>query len=67
MHFTHIHTYIYTGKGSWPAFWMMGNVNVYGGWPWNGEIDIMECLNNAPTHYGTIHFGQSGRFNIRFI
>ena len=27
------------GKGTWPAFWMMGNS---GGWPNCGEIDIIE-------------------------
>jgi hypothetical protein len=27
-----------SGQGLWPAFWMMGNS---GGWPTNGEIDIM--------------------------
>ncbi len=32
-------------KGAWPAFWMMPQDSVYGGWPNSGEIDIME---NAP-------------------
>lgn len=30
-------------KGMWPAFWMMGDQNIYGGWPANGEIDIFEA------------------------
>lgn len=34
--------------GAWPAFWMMPQDSVYGGWPKSGEIDIME---NAP-HVG---------------
>ncbi len=29
--------------GMWPAFWMMPNASVYGGWPNSGEIDIMEA------------------------
>jgi len=29
------------GKGTWPAFWMMGNS---GGWPNCGEIDIIEHI-----------------------
>ena len=29
--------------GMWPAFWMMPNDSVYGGWPHSGEIDIMEA------------------------
>ena len=31
------------GNGLWPAFWMMPNNSVYGGWPNSGEIDIMEA------------------------
>ena len=36
-------------KGAWPAFWMMPQDSVYGGWPDSGEIDIME---NAPATCG---------------
>ena len=30
-------------RAMWPAFWMMPNDSVYGGWPHSGEIDIMEA------------------------
>lgn len=30
------------GKGTWSAFWMMPNDDIYGVWPRSGEIDIME-------------------------
>lgn len=33
------------GKGTWPAFWMMGN---QGGWPACGEIDIIEHVGSLP-------------------
>ena len=34
------------GKGTWPAFWMMGNS---GGWPNCGEIDIIEHIGSQDT------------------
>ena len=49
------------GKGIWPAFWMLPQDNVYGGWAASGEIDVMEAVNlgvagNNSVH-GTIHYG----------
>ena len=38
-----------SGKGTWPAFWMMPNDNAYGSWPRSGEIDIMEHVGSDPT------------------
>lgn len=37
------------GKGTWPAFWMMPQSSVYGGWPRSGEIDIMEHIGSDPS------------------
>ncbi len=46
------------GKGIWPAFWMMPQNNVFGGWPRSGEIDMMELVGHEPNKtYGTLHFG----------
>lgn len=33
------------GKGTWPAFWMLGQ---NGGWPQCGEIDIIEHIGSRP-------------------
>jgi beta-glucanase (GH16 family) len=37
-----------SGQGTWPAFWMMPNKSVFGGWPRSGEIDIMEHIGSDP-------------------
>lgn len=31
-----------TGRGTWPAIWMLPTDRAYGDWPKSGEIDIME-------------------------
>jgi beta-glucanase (GH16 family) len=45
-----------TGRGIWPAFWLLGRDDVYG-WPLCGEIDVMEAPSSATTvnqvHQGT--------------
>lgn len=38
-----------TGKGTWPAIWMLpSKTGEYGGWPGSGEIDIMEHVGYKP-------------------
>lgn len=45
-----------TGRGSWPAIWMMGTNIPQAGWPECGEIDIMENVGYEPdTIYATVH------------
>ena len=47
-----------TGKGLWPAFWMLPATSV--AWPASGEIDIQESTGQrAMFNYGTIHYGPS--------
>ena len=44
------------GRGTWPAIWMLPEENRFGGWPKNGEIDIMEHVGFDPgTVHGTVH------------
>ncbi|MFE2599364.1 family 16 glycosylhydrolase [Streptomyces sp. NPDC057617] len=52
------------GQGMWPAFWMLGSTG--GGWPDQGEIDIMENVGFEPgTVHGTLHGpGYSGSGGI---
>ena len=45
-----------SGRGIWPAFWMMPTKSVYGGWPNSGEIDIMEHVGYNPNViHSTVH------------
>lgn len=47
-----------TGKGIWPAIWMLGNNIDQVNWPACGEMDIMELLGQEPNKiYGTLHWG----------
>ncbi|PIF00952.1 MAG: beta-glucanase [Maribacter sp.] len=42
-------------QGSWPAMWMLSENKIYGDYPRNGEIDIMEHLNFDDIIYQTTH------------
>ena len=45
-----------SGRGTWPAIWMLPTEWAYGGWPKSGEIDIMEHVGYEPDSiYGTVH------------
>lgn len=45
-----------SGRGTWPAIWMLPERNKYGNWPRSGEIDIMEHVGfNPGMIYGTVH------------
>lgn len=47
-----------SGKGTWPAIWMLPENWEYGGWPASGEIDIMEHVGHEPLSiYATAHTG----------
>ncbi len=45
-----------TGRGTWPAIWMLPTNWKYGGWPKSGEIDIMEHVGyDTGNVHGTVH------------
>lgn len=51
-----------TGGGTWPAIWMLGSNFDNVGWPYCGEIDVMEHVGNEPGRVqSALHFpGNSG-------
>jgi beta-glucanase (GH16 family) len=51
------------GKGLWPALWMMGENISSVGWPYCGEIDIMEMVGGSGGEarvVGTAHWNSGG-------
>jgi beta-glucanase (GH16 family) len=50
-------------NGFVPAFWMLPADDLYGWWPWGGEIDILEHpTNQVDRIYGTVHTGAYNSF-----
>src|SRR5207244_12890075 len=55
-----------TGKGIWPAVWMLPQNEKFGGWAASGEIDILEVKGHEPTKvHGTLHFGSAWPANAQ--
>jgi beta-glucanase (GH16 family) len=45
-----------SGRGTWPAIWMLPTGYEYGGWPNSGEIDIMEHVGfDADVVHASVH------------
>jgi len=64
--FTHarvdIRATVPTAQGIWPALWMLGENIGSVGWPYCGEIDIMELVGfEQSTIHGTAHWGPQGQ------
>jgi beta-glucanase (GH16 family) len=58
-----------TGKGLWPAIWMLGDNISMVSWPACGEIDFMETIgSDISTNHGSLHmpksYGPSGTFKL---
>jgi beta-glucanase (GH16 family) len=52
-----------SGRGTWPAIWMLPEGNNYGGWPNSGEIDIMEHVGfDMDVVHANLHMSE---FNFR--
>ena len=61
------------GSGNWPAFWMLGdNINQVG-WPYSGEMDIVEIHSDRPTlttsatHFSVTNTPNTCCGNARFV
>ncbi len=54
-----------SGKGIWPAIWMLPTNETYGTWAASGEIDIMELKGSRPNEVsGTLHYGGKWPDNV---
>ncbi len=60
-----------SGRGTWPAIWMLPTDWAYGAWPTSGEVDIMEHVGYNPNwivqsiHVDKYHAGQARNKSIR--
>lgn len=60
------------GKGTWPAFWLLGENIREVGWPLSGEIDIMEFAGKDPhlihhtLHTQSSHGASENTFSTNF-
>ena len=53
-------------QGTWPAIWLLGSSHSTLGWPFCGEIDIMEQrgqLNDKSYVLGTVHWNHGSEYN----
>jgi beta-glucanase (GH16 family) len=58
-----------TGKGLWPAIWMLGDNIDTVNWPTCGEIDFMETIGtDISTNHGSLHmpasYGPTGTYTL---
>lgn len=53
-----------SGNGMWPAIWMLGSNFSEVGWPFCGEIDIMELFGDRGDNkvFGTVHWDNAGQY-----
>lgn len=54
-----------SGKGTWPALWMLPTDSAYGGWPKSGEMDIMEHVGFDPNRVHVSIHTESYYFQIK--
>lgn len=56
-----------SGRGTWPAIWLLNSDNYYGPWPGSGEIDIMEHVGyDQDNVHCTIHTASyNGQMNTQ--
>ena len=66
-----------SGRGTWPAIWMLPSLKTYGdgGWPDNGEIDVMEHVGFDPdivhssihtrAYHHSINTHKTGKMHLR--